>query len=135
MKKTVFTWSQANKGTKVLNAHNFSVVDFSNFRNLNNTKNCCFGCSTRSSLKGCNMDGTVFLDFDSCAGFFLKTTNNLTARTNNVTNLIHGNGDGFNMRSKRRNLFSWLSNSFEHILHNERTTLFSLCKSTSKDIN
>ena len=131
MEKSIFARSQTNKRTKIFDAHYFAFINFSYFWNFHNTKNCIFGSFTRSGLNRSNANRTIFFDFYGCSRFILKTTNDFTTRTYNITNFVNRNMNSLDMWCIGADFFTRRCNSFKHVLHDECATLFSLRERTS----
>lgn len=105
--QTFFTATDGNECAKVNDTGHFTIVDTAHFdfcRDLFDTTDSVFrflavGC--------CDLHSTVIFDFDGGARLFGQCTDNGTALTDNIFDLVWIDLDGVNTRSEFRDITAW----------------------------
>ena len=135
VKQAVFAGGKADKCAEVLDSDNFAIVHFADLGNLNDAQDGSLSGSAALGIGGSDANRAVFLDLDGGVGLVLKATDDLTARADNVADLVGGDMDGLDVGSIRRKLGARSVDGFHHRLHDEGAAFLCLSQSAGKDVD
>src|SRR5690554_3342217 len=95
MHKTVFAWQKVNKSTKVDDANHGTLVDGANLGLSNNAFDFINSRLQRGVIDRVDLDRAIVVDIHRCARLFGDGADGSTALTDDVTDFIWVNFDGF----------------------------------------
>ncbi|MNB93696.1 hypothetical protein D3C75_408330 [compost metagenome] len=134
MNQTFFTATDGNECAKVNDTGHFTIVDAAHFdlcSDLFDTTDSEFRFFT---VGRCDLHSTVIFDFDGGAGLFGQSTDNRTAFTDHVFDLVRADLNGVDTRCELRNIATWRVNRLFHHAQDVQTRTFSLVQCSVHDL-
>ena len=126
MNQTVLGTEEVHESTKVDNLHDLAVIDHTFFRLGNDGVNPVLCRLDRGAVGGCDIDHTVIVDVDLCAGLFDDLADHLATGTDDFADLVGRYGHDFNARGVFAKLFAALGDGFGHLAQDMHPAVLGL---------
>ena len=133
MKQAVLTGQQVHEGAEGLDGDHATGVLLARLRNLDDELDALDGLID-GLASAADKDGAVLLDVDRSAGLILDAADDLTARTDDVADLVGRNLDGDDARGGAARGVARLGDHIEHLLKDEGATLLGLLQGAGQDV-
>src|SRR5476649_899857 len=126
MHQTFLAAADRHKSAEINNTGYFTIIDPPDFNFSGNLFDTTNGVARFLTVGGRNLNGAVIFDFDGGPGFLGQGTNNRTAFTNHVLDLIRINLDGMNAWSELRNIATRVADCLLHYTQDMQTRALGL---------